>query len=179
MADFATVGELEAFMGSGLLGARGTAMLGYASAEIRRYTRQDIEATAGRQEEHAGFANRFILKTTQVPVTAVTAITEDAVAFTDFEWSRWGNINKADWTAWDTGPIVITYDSGYDPASDEIAAVKGICLEVAARALGGPLTDAFANFGNETPEVRGPAPAIFLTPGEMERLDDLAKLGVG
>ena len=177
MADFATVAELEAFMGGGLLGARGTAMLGYASAEIRRYTRQDIELTTGRQEEHAGLG-RFILKTTQVPVNAVTAITEDAVAFTDFEWSRWGNINKSDWTAWDTGPILVTYDSGYETTSDEYAAVKGITLEVAARALGPPLTG-FESFGSEVPEVRGAAPQIFLTPGEMERLDDLAKLGVG
>lgn len=179
MADFATVTELEAFMGSGLLGARGTAMLGYASAEIRRYTGQDLEATTGRQEEHAGGLGRFILNTTQVPVIAVTSITENAVAFTDFEWSRWGKINRSDWTTWDDGPIVITYDSGYDSTSDEIAAVKGICLEVAARALSGPQAGGFESFGAEVAELRGAAPAIFLTPGEMERLDDLSKLAVG
>jgi len=39
MADFATVTELEAFLATSGLGARGTTMLGYASALIRGYTR--------------------------------------------------------------------------------------------------------------------------------------------
>ena len=34
MADFATVAELETFLGTTGLGARGTVMLGYASAAI-------------------------------------------------------------------------------------------------------------------------------------------------
>ena len=62
----------------------GGAMLADASAIIRRYTGQDLEETAGRQEEHAGGMGRYQIQLTQVPVTAVSAITEDAVAFTEF-----------------------------------------------------------------------------------------------
>jgi hypothetical protein len=165
MADFATVAELETFMGTSSLGARGTAMLGYASAAIRRYTQQDLEVTTGRQESFAGDAWRDYIELTQLPVTAVSAITINAVAFTDFTWTRWGLIFKG--SAWDTGPILVTYDSGYGATSDEMVGVKGICLEVAARAIGGnPET-----FGMEVQELRGPTPAIFLTEQERHDLD--------
>lgn len=167
MADFATVAELETFMGTSNLGPRGTALLGYASAAIRRYTQQDIEVTAGRQEQYAGDAWAVFISLTQRPVTAVSSITIDGDDFTDFTWTRWGQINRNDWKAWDTGPIVITYDSGYATNSDEYIQTKAICLEVAGRALGGnPET-----FGLEDYEVRGPTPGIFLTVGEKMDLD--------
>jgi hypothetical protein len=172
MADFATVAELEVFMGSAPLGARGTAMLGYASSKIRRYTQQDLEATTGRQESFAGDAWRDYIELTQRPVTAVSAITIDAVAFTDFTWTRWGLIFKG--SAWDTGPILVTYDSGYASTSDEYLDIKAMCLEVAARALGGnPET-----FGMEVQELRGPTPAIFLTEQEQHDLDALGTVTV-
>jgi hypothetical protein len=177
MADFATVAELETFMGTSSLGARGTAMLGYASAEIRRYTGQDIEATAGRQEEFAGGLGRHIISLAQTPVTAVSAITENAVVFTDYTWTRWGDIHRDDWTTWDTGPVIVTYDSGYASTEDEFLAVKSICLEVAARAMSGSQAGQEI-FGDTVPELRGAAPAIFLTPGEERRLDGLAHVMV-
>jgi hypothetical protein len=174
MADFAAVAELETFMGTTALGARGTAMLGYASAAIRRYAQQDIEVTTGRQESFAGDPWRDYITLAQKPVTAVSAITIDAVAFTEFTWSRWGQVSRNDLLPWSDGPILITYDSGYGPTSDEMVQVKAICLEVAARALGGnPET-----FGMEVEEVRGPTPAIFLTEGERHDLDAFAGVAV-
>ncbi len=167
MADFATVAELETFMGVTGLGSRGTAMLGHASTAIRLYTGQDLSATAGRQESHAGDAWATFIALTQLPVTAVSAVTVDGVAFTGFEWSRWGLVNRVDYLPWDTGPIVVTYDSGYDANSDEILGVKTITLEVAARAISGnPET-----FGLEVQELRGPSPAVFLTTEEKTFLD--------
>jgi len=176
MADFATVTELEAFMGTSGLGTRGTAMLTHASAAIRAYTRQDIEATAGRQEEWAGEWNRYYLEVLQKPITALTSITIDAVAFTDF-WSNFrdGTIWRNDEEPWDTGPIIVTYDSGYASGSDEIAVVKLVCLEVAARALAGPPE----TFGLEVQEVRGAAPGVYLTAEERSHLDQLTPVGVG
>ncbi len=166
MGDFATVAELETFMGVSPLGARGTAMLGYCSSAIRMECHQDLEVTAGRQESYAGDAWRDYLTVTQIPLTAVSAITVEAVALTAFSWSRWGQVTKDDGTPWDTGPILVTYDSGYDPTSDEMIGIKTICLEAAARALGGnPQT-----FGIETEELRGPSPAIFLTEEEKRFL---------
>lgn len=178
MADFASVGDLETFMGQPGLGARGTAMLGYASAEIRGFTRQDLDVVTGRQEEFAGDASQ-LLQLTETPVTAVSSITEDGVAFTDFVWSRWGSIHKSDWSAWDTGPIIVTYDSGYATNEDEFLQIKSICLEVASRALGGPQSPEFANYGIETPELRGAAPAIFLTDSEKQVLSTHAQVTVG
>lgn len=177
MADFATVAELEVFMGTGTgsLGARGTAMLGYASSAIRLETAQDLEVTTGRQESYAGDAWRDTITLTQRPVTAVSAITINLVAFTDFTWSRSGKLDKNDGTAWDTGPILVTYDSGYAPTSDEMIGIKTITLEVAARAMGGnPDT-----FGMEVQELRGPAPAIFLTDEEKRFLGQFAGVALG
>lgn len=161
-------------MGTSSLGARGTAMLGYASAAIRRYTQQDLEVTTGRQESYAGDAWRVFIEVTQRPVTAVSAVTIDAVAFTDFTWTRWGQVVRNDFTPWITGPVIVTYDSGYAPTSDEMIGVKTICLEVAARAMGGnPET-----FGAEVQELRGPTPAIFLTEGERRDLDAFGMMAV-
>jgi hypothetical protein len=176
VADFATVAELESFLGTSGLGSRGTAMLGYASALIRRYCRQDLEATAGRQEEWAGDDYRHVIGLTQIPITAVSSVTIDGVAFTEF-WANYmtGDIWKADGTAWDEGPIVVTYDSGYASASDEMQAVKKVCLEVAARALTGPPE----TFGLEAVELRGAAPGLFLTAEEKAELDSLSRVRVG
>ena len=179
MADFATVAELEAFMGTSGLGARGTAMLGYASAEIRGFTRQDLDVVAGRQEEFAGGLGRHILSLTQAPVTAVSAITEDAVAFTDFIWDRWGDIHREDWTTWDDGPIIVTYDSGYASTEDEFLQIKSSCLEVASRALSGPQDGLLGTFGTETSELRGASPSIFLTETEKATLMGFMPVTVG
>lgn len=173
MADFAAVADLETFMGTSSLGARGTAMLTYASAAIRRYTQQDLEVTTGRQESYAGDPWRDYIVLSQRPVTAIT-MTIDAVAFTEFTWSRWGQLSRNDLLPWSTGPILVTYDSGYAAASDEMVQVKAICLEVAARAMGGnPET-----FGMEVQELRGPTPAIFLTEGERADLDAFTGVAV-
>ena len=174
MADFATVADLETFMGATNLGARGTAMLGYASAAIRRYTQQDLEVTTGRQETWAGDGWRDVIMLTQRPVTAVSAITVDSVAFTDFTWTRWGQVWKEDFSAWSEGPILVTYDSGFAANSDEMIQVKAICLEVAARAIGGN-PDVF---GMDEQEARGFAPAVFLSEGEKHDLDGLGTVAV-
>jgi hypothetical protein len=176
MADFATVAELETFMGTTGFGARGTAMLGYASAAIRLHCRQDLDATTGRQEEYAGEWNRYVIQVTQIPVTALT-LTIAAVAFTEFFANYLtGDIWRDDGGPWDEGPILVTYDSGFPSLSDEMLGIKTICLEVAARALGGPSQD---TFGIEVPELRGAAPVIFLTDGEKQKLERCLKVAVG
>lgn len=178
MADFATVAELETFMGTVGLGTRGTAMLGHASVLIRRTCGgQALEVVTGRQEEFAG-SDDTTLFLTQRPVTAVSALTIDAVAFSDFEWTRWGTIVRNDEGEWSVGPIVVTYDSGYTSTEVEFLAVKTICLEVAARALGGP-TAGLEQYGTEVPELRGAAPGLFLTEEERMRLIDFGAVPVG
>jgi len=168
MTAFATVAELELFMGQSSLGSRGTAMLDHASTQIRLYTKQELSEVAGRQESYAGDAWSVFIALTQTPVTAVSSVTVDGVAITGYTWTRWGLVNKADFSAWDTGPIVVTYDSGWPAASDEMAGIKAICLEVAARAMAGAPE---GTFGLEVQELRGPAPAVFLTTEEKAFLD--------
>lgn len=174
MAPFATVAELETHLGSSSLGDRGTAMLATASAQIRLFCSQDLDVVTGRQVSYAGDAWRYRIELIQTPVTAVSAITIDAVAFTDFTWTRWGHITRNDFGPWDEGPILVTYDSGYASDSDEIAGIKGICLDMAARALAGnPET-----FGLEVQELRGPAPAVFLTDEEKSFLSGFAAVAM-
>ncbi len=177
MADFATVSELEAWMGTTGLGARGTSMLAHSSALIRGYTGQDLEATPGRQEEYAADL-RTVITLTQTPVTAVTSVTIDAVSFTDFQWTRWGMLTKNDGWWWDNGPIVVTYDSGYAVGSDEMLQIKQITLEVAARALD-PQGTPFETYGAEAAEGRGMAASLFLTEQERQQLDRFQMATVG
>lgn len=174
MAAFATVAELETHLGTSGLGSRGTAMLATASAQIRLFCAQDLDVVTGRQVTYAGDPWRFRIELTQTPVTAVSAITIDAVAFTDFTWTKWGHITRNDVLAWEDGPILITYDSGWASDSDEIAGVKGICLDIAGRAMtGNPNT-----FGLEVQELRGPAPAVFLTDEEKSFLSGFASVAM-
>lgn len=177
MADFATVAELETLMGTSGLGARGTAMLGYASALIRREVGMDIEETLGRQEQFAGDPTRLTIVLSQVPVTAVT-VDVDGTALTAFSWDRWtGQLYRDDGMAWAVGPITVTYDSGYTASSDEMIATKLIALEVAARALNpGPV--GFDTVGPETAELRGGPVGLFLTPAEQRELQGLGRVAV-
>lgn len=176
MADFATVAELEAFMGTSGLGTRGTTMLGYASSQIRRACGGLLlEPFTGRQEEFAASDDDIVLFLSQRPVTAVTAVTINAVAFTGYEWARWGTLVRNDLGVWDTGPILVTYDGGYATTDDEYKAVKAICLEMAARALGGPQD----TFGADIPELRGAPPLLFLTDEERRQLTDFMPVPVG
>jgi hypothetical protein len=103
-------------------------------------------------------------------------MTVAGVAYVDF-WANYisGDIYRDDGFPWDEGPILVTYDSGYSTVSDEMAAIKTICLEVAARALTGPPE----TFGLEVQELRGVAPAIFLTEEEKLTLGAFTLVGVG
>lgn len=172
MADFATVAELEEVMGPTGLGSRGTAILGYASAHIRRHVGQDLEETLGRQEEFAADTDEHYLTLSQRPVNAVTAVTIGGDPFEEFVWSRFGNVWKADGTIWDEGPVIVTYDSGYPSDSDEFQAIRAICIEMAARSLGGVQE----TFGREVPELRPAPAALFLSRDEERLLDGFAPL---
>jgi hypothetical protein len=174
MADFATLAELETWMATSGLGPRGTAVLAAASAKIRAHCGQDLDEVAGRQEAHAGDQGRRILNLTQTPVTAVSEVTVDAVVITDFIWNRWGQIYMEDYSEWE-GAIVVTYDSGYGVTEDEWLAAHFVCLDVAARALGGQQE----TFGTEIPELRGAPPGIVLTTAEEAALDKHMLVGVG
>lgn len=180
MARFATAAELTTFLGGTVVNTpRAEQVLDLASALIRRTCNgQVLEEVSGAQEEFDGEDDLFSIFLTQRPVTAVSSVTVDAVAFSGFEWSRWGTVVKADDTAWSEGPILVTYDHGYPAASDELLAVKSICLEATARAVTKE-TSEFGTFGEDIPEARGWTPHLFLTLEERERLQDFGAVPVG
>ena len=181
MARFATATELATFLGHpGFSPAtRAEQVLDLASALIRRTCNgQVLEQVSGAQEEFDGEDDLYTIFLTQRPVTAVSSVTVDAVAFTAFEWSRIGTIVKTDDSAWSEGPIVVTYDHGYAAASDELIAVKSICLEASARAITKETADA-GTFGEGFEEARGWAPHLFLTDEERDRLVDFGAVPVG
>ena len=181
MASFATTAELQTFLGgTGLNTTRAQAMLDHASALIRlACDAQDLEEVAGRQEEFAADDTVLTLFLSERPVTAVSGLTIDAVAFTDFEWSRWGTITRTDAGAWSTGPIIITYDSGYATTDPEWEAIKGICLEVATRAYTNERTGLETFNAAGVPEAVGWTPHLFLTEEERRVLLDFGAVGVG
>lgn len=179
MVDFATVAELELRLGTSGLGARGTALLADASALIRAECDfQDLDARTGRQEEFAGDDDTYRLFLSQRPVTAVTSVEIDGVAFTDYEWARWGRLERNDEGAWSEGPIIVTYDSGYATDDDEWAALKQICCAVAGRGITRE-TPETAVYGPELSETRGGAVPLYLTTQEIDRLRNLGAVPIG
>lgn len=180
MASFATAAELTTFLGGEVVNTtRATQVLELASALIRRTCNgQVLEEVAGAQEEFDGEDDLFTIFLTQRPVTAVSSVTVDAVAFTAFVWTRWGSLTRTDEGAWTEGPVLVTYDHGYAPSADEFLAAKSICLEATARAVTKE-TSEFGTFGEGIPEARGWTPHLFLTLEEQARLLDFGAVPVG
>jgi hypothetical protein len=179
MAAFATTAELTTFLGSDATSARGTMMLDLASALIRRFTGQILDAFTGRQEEF-GPTDLDRLFLTQRPVTAVTAVVVDGVTLgtDDYVWTRWGTLYDSSAGAWTGDLTLVTYDGGYAPTDPEMIAVKGICLEVAGRAFLHEPASGPENFGPGS-EAIGWAPQIVLRPEEQDRLRDFGSVPVG
>jgi hypothetical protein len=180
MAAFATAAELQTFIGgTGLDTTRADALLGHASAVIRRFTGQTLSEELG---DVATFwpTDSVNLILPQRPVTDISSITEGPGAdpVTDFLFSRVGVIRRSFEfpLPWDKGTVV-TYDHGYAAGSDEIAAIKTVCLQVAARTL----QDAGAQieqFGPGT-EAVGFSPDAILTAEEKRLLADFGHVLVG
>jgi hypothetical protein len=181
VAAFATPAQLASALGSadytGTALTRATELLDYASALIRLACGgQVLEADTGAQEEFAGDDEAHHIFLTQRPVTAVSSLTIDGVAFTDYVWTRWGVITREDEGAWSEGPILVTYDHGYAADSDEIVGLRALCIEVAARAF---TNNPGEQFGEEIPEARGFPVQIFLTSSELESLANYGPVPVG
>lgn len=180
--DFADTSDLAVHLGSppytGTAATRAAAMLAKASALIRLTTGQDLEPTGGRIEEHVGKVDQTALFLRQRPVTHIGPITVAGVPFTDYAWAEWGTVEKVSGGVWDVGPIIVTYDSGWDTTSDQWEALKGITCEVAGRALTSSPAES-NTFGPEVPSAVGWVPHLFLTPQEIQQLASLGPSPVG
>jgi hypothetical protein len=156
---------------------RMTLLLDLASGVIRRFTGQHLDLVEGDQVEF-GPTTRTTLFLPERPVNAISEVTVDAVATDDFDWTRWGTIENVPSGEWSAGAIV-TYDHGYEPDSDELSAVKAVCLGMATRAFTLNERSASEALGPTLMESAGYAPEVFLTPGEKSILWDLGAVPVG
>src|SRR6266542_3488359 len=180
VADFATAAELETFTGGLITDApRATALLGYASAWIRKYTGQTLSLVPG-DTVIFGESPASVLYLPQRPVTAVTSILVDGVATTSFVWKRWGTVYRlpadTDWVFSDH--VQVIYDHGYATTTDEYQAVKAVCLNAASRLWTINKAPQFDQFGNPT-EAAGFGPEMFLSLAERDLLMDLGNVAVG
>jgi hypothetical protein len=153
MASFATVSDLATHL-KGDLSAEDTATatqaLEFATAAIKSYVGQELEAVDNRVQVFR--ANRCIstLMVDELPVRAVDSITVDTVAFTDFDVDlSTGIIIRNDYfglTPWNAfEKIVVTYDSGFTVIPSTL---KMICAHVAAREMVAPTHFASETIGN-------------------------------
>lgn len=187
MADpFASAQDFAQFMGLTLPTdlARMQQHLDLASAMIRRYCDQVLSVVTAESVTLAA-VDRDTLVLPERPVTAITSVTENALAVTDYTFTRAGLIHRpATWLVsgdgmpWIYGATVV-YTHGYAETTEQYKAIKGICLEVAARAYTLNERSASEALGNTLMESAGYSPEVFLTPGEKATLTDFGKVYVG
>jgi hypothetical protein len=108
------------------------ALISAAETLIRAELQQTIDAVTGDELELGGTGRR-ILTLPEMPVTAVTSVTEDGtllVEGTDYRWNRYGILTRlaACWPL--DADISVVYDHGYASIP---AILKQVCLQVAAR----------------------------------------------
>ena len=102
----------------------------------------------------------------------------NALPFTAFSFNADGVVWRTDGLWWDKA-ATITYDHGFAETSSEMAEIKSICIDAATRAYTLNERGTGEAFGMELMESRGFAPAIFLLPNELMRLDSFSAIGVG
>ena len=154
MADFATVAELETFMGTAGLGARTPPHWATPPrrSRLHRPGPRGDDRAARRNGRRTGAPSSGSPK----PVTAVSAATVDAVAFTDFGWTRWGKVYLLDAAAIMTGPGPSS--SRTTRATRRLrrdAGREGDRTQVAARAMGGPQGETLGTYGPRSRSYAG------------------------
>lgn len=145
---FATSSELATFTGDDDLdGTRGEMLLDQASAIIRNYCRQTFDLVEDDEVELRGTWSHK-LKLPQRPVVSVDSVSIEGTGVSAFRLVRDTLHRTADVVdTFDFGPrigrgwggptrtVTVTYTHGFETVPTE---VKGVCLQVAARAAGNP-----------------------------------------
>ncbi len=191
MASFATVAELETFLGvaeDSLNAAQATELLTIASSTIRDECLQTIYAVEGDSVTLRGSWGREVWLPER-PVVAVASITIDGteLAATAYKWTSDGRVTFYGdaWKALD-GPdegaeggnrrywggdevlVVVEYSHGYETVP---ANVRGVCLELAKRAIQNPSAGGIVqeSVGSYSVSYSREAASV-LTKGEQRRL---------
>jgi hypothetical protein len=184
---FATAQELADFIGTTVPAdlARMQNLIASASATIRNFTGQILSpvqgdiaifppsmTVIGQMPPWPHTWNSYILLPER-PVTNVSSITVNtpAVPVTTFGWTPSGVVYRTDARGWWFDTATVTYDHGYPEGSDDLANIKKICLQMAARAYTLNERSSSEFMGQTLAEAAGYAPEIFLTPGEKDQLE--------
>ncbi len=140
-----------------------------ATQAIKDYTEQDIEAVTGRIETFRTRSCTSSLILSQLPVTAVTSVTTNTVAFSPYAVDlKTGILSRTDSTTWITNDVVIiTYNSGYSTIPFSI---RGICMRLAKAMLDNPNAVANYSIGNYSQTAGSTSEGSF-TKGERMILD--------
>lgn len=182
---FATAEEMSAYANMPIPAdlARMQLLLRLASAEIRAYTGQVLSTVAADVVTLGPTAKRT-LYLPERPVTAITTVLVSGVAVTAYSFTEDGNIVHGATPAaysqesWPNGATV-TYDHGYAEFSTEYERVKDVAIEVALNAFTMNERGVSEVLGTTVLETSGYSPAIFLTPEQKRKLDELEVASVG
>lgn len=166
MAAFATIPELQAFMGEDFDAARADLAelaLDLATGAIRNFTGQHIELVIDDTVTLDG-TGRSVLFLPETPVTEVTSITVAGTALAyvsgnyEFTWTPAGMVGRRG-VSWGTEPqsIVVVYSHGYATIPDD---VRSVCLSVAARGMSNPLGLRSESVGSYSYSVAVPATGV-------------------
>lgn len=137
---WATPEELQAHLRLASIDAtQAAAAIGAAEVIIRAELDQTVDEVLADQVTLVGNGRR-VINLPEMPVTAVTSVTEDGellVAGTDYRFNSYGVLTRLGgcWPI-DAG-IEVVYDHGENPVPD---VVKQVCLQVAGRAWVRPTT---------------------------------------
>lgn len=175
---FATATEFCEFTGIAIPDdlARLQALLQDASSLMRSHSRQTLSFVAGDVIMRYPTASTF-LSLPERPVTAVSLVTVDGVAVTDYyvipRGIRSGSVASPG-SAWTRGATV-TYSHGFAETDPEFGVLRTICIESAARAFAPNASGSPEVLGQIALESGGYAPAVFLTQSERETLSSFMR----
>jgi hypothetical protein len=150
---FASVSDLATHLRTDLSAedtATATQALDLATAFIKTYCGQELEAVDNRVQVFRAQRCTRTLILDELPVRAIDSVTVDAVAFTDYDVdlpagiiTRNDLLGAGSWN--DFEKMIVTYDSGYSTIP---TALKAICLQLAARNMAAPTAFASEAVGN-------------------------------
>lgn len=155
---FATATELGTYLGRTLTTdetSRATALLGYASAAIKGYCRQTLEQVSADSAVLVGNWGS-VLVLPERPVTAITSVTITSTSLTvnsDYVWDGGDRLYRGSrefvygdepdpivmrhelhWGG-PSAQVTVVYTHGWASGDAHLDVPKGICLEMAARAM--------------------------------------------
>lgn len=175
---FATVDDLAVHLDETIPAgdARATLALDMATAAIRAYTRQRLEAVDNDAVTLRGFGRR-LLSLPELPVRNVDSVTLGGTLLdpAEYTWDEFGLLRRPGMATWGTTEaVVVVNDHGYVEIPEPLRAVT---IQAAGRAYsnpGGILQEGIGSYQVTYAKVS----SVELLPGEMRVLDTYRHRGL-